>query len=77
MLIWFVRNEILHKGLKIDPILGFIKNQSKKLLPQIPNQSIRAIPAYDNSVPSSEKRPRAALHHINQHFPVLKRLRRF
>ncbi|GFT43336.1 RNA-directed DNA polymerase from mobile element jockey [Trichonephila clavipes] len=76
---WFVRNEILYKDLKIDPILDFIKNQSKKFfdrLPQIPNQSIRVIPAYDNSVPSSEKRPRAALHHIYQHFPVLKRLRR-
>ncbi|GFT24518.1 RNA-directed DNA polymerase from mobile element jockey [Trichonephila clavipes] len=76
---WFVRNEILHKDLKIDPILDFIKNQSKKFfdrLPQIPNQSIRVIPAYDNSVPSSAKRPRAALQHIYQHFPVLKRLRR-
>ncbi|GFT16546.1 RNA-directed DNA polymerase from mobile element jockey [Trichonephila clavipes] len=75
---WFVRNEILHKDLKIDPILDFIKNQSKKFfdrLPQIPNQSIRVIPAYDNSVPSSAKRPRAALHHIYQHFSVLKRLR--
>ncbi|GFX48415.1 RNA-directed DNA polymerase from mobile element jockey [Trichonephila clavipes] len=75
---WFVRNEILHKDRKIDPILDFIKNQSKKFfdrLPQIPNQSIRVIPAYDNSVPSSAKRPRAALHHIYQHFPVLKRLR--
>ncbi|GFV53951.1 putative RNA-directed DNA polymerase from transposon X-element [Trichonephila clavipes] len=49
---------------------------SKMILPQIPNQSIRVIPAYDNSVPSSAKRPRAALHHIYQHFPVLKRLRR-
>ncbi|GFX62062.1 RNA-directed DNA polymerase from mobile element jockey [Trichonephila clavipes] len=29
---WFVRNEILHKDLKIDPILDFIKNQSKKFL---------------------------------------------
>ncbi|GFW24850.1 RNA-directed DNA polymerase from mobile element jockey [Trichonephila clavipes] len=75
---WFVRNEILHKDLKIDPILDFIKNQSKKFsdrLLQIPNQSIRVIPAYDNSIPSSAKRPRAALHHIYQHFPVLKRLR--
>ncbi|GFT15531.1 RNA-directed DNA polymerase from mobile element jockey [Trichonephila clavipes] len=73
---WFVRNEILHKDLKMDPILDFIKNQSKKFfdrLPQIPNLSIRVIPAYDNS---SAKRPRAALHHIHQHFPVLKRLRR-
>ncbi|GFT85565.1 putative RNA-directed DNA polymerase from transposon X-element [Trichonephila clavipes] len=76
---WFVRSEILHKDLKIDPILDFIKNQSKKLfdrLPQILNQSLRVIPAYDNSVPSSAKRPRSALHHIYQHFPVLKRLRR-
>ncbi|GFU72880.1 uncharacterized protein TNCV_4910091 [Trichonephila clavipes] len=76
---WFVRNEILPKDLKIDPILDFIKNQSKKFfdrLPQIPNQSIRVNPACDNSVPSSAKRPRAALHHIYQHFPVLKRLRR-
>ncbi|GFY25120.1 probable RNA-directed DNA polymerase from transposon BS [Trichonephila clavipes] len=74
---WFVRNEMLHKDLKIDPILDFIKNQSKKFfdrLPQIPNQSIRVIPAYDNLVPSSAKRPRAALHHIYQHFAVLKRL---
>ncbi|GFY13453.1 putative RNA-directed DNA polymerase from transposon X-element [Trichonephila clavipes] len=74
-----IRNEILHKDLKIDPILNYIKNQSKKFfdrLPQIPNQSIRVIPAYDNSVPSSAKRPRAALHHIYHHFPVLKRLRR-
>ncbi|GFV12123.1 RNA-directed DNA polymerase from mobile element jockey [Trichonephila clavipes] len=64
---WFVRNEILHKDLKIDPILDFIKNQSKTFfgrLPQIPNQSIRVIPAYANSIPSSAKRPRAALHHI-------------
>ncbi|GFV16043.1 probable RNA-directed DNA polymerase from transposon BS [Trichonephila clavipes] len=75
---WFVRKEILHKDLKIYPILDFIQNQSKKFfdrLPQTPNQSIRVIPAYDNSVPSSAKRPRAALHHIYQHFPVLKRLR--
>ncbi|GFS48082.1 RNA-directed DNA polymerase from mobile element jockey [Trichonephila clavipes] len=73
------RNEILHKDLKIDPILDFIENPSKTFfdrLPQFPNQSIRVIPAYDNSVPSSAKRPRAALHHIDQHFPVLKRLRR-
>ncbi|GFU58007.1 uncharacterized protein TNCV_5082731 [Trichonephila clavipes] len=76
---WFVRKEILHKDLKIDPILDFIKNQSKKFFdrsPQIPNQSIRVIPAYDNSVPSSAKRPRAVFHHTYQHFPVLKRLRR-
>ncbi|GFW29500.1 hypothetical protein TNCV_744421 [Trichonephila clavipes] len=62
---WFVRNEILHKDLKIDPILDFIKNQSKKFfdrLLQIPNQSIRVIPAYDNSVPSSAKRPRPSPH---------------
>ncbi|GFU30577.1 probable RNA-directed DNA polymerase from transposon BS [Trichonephila clavipes] len=75
---WFVRSEILHKDLKIYPILDFIQNQSKKFfdrLPQTPNQSIRVIPAYDNSVPSSAKRPRAALHHIYLHFPVLKRLR--
>ncbi|GFU28496.1 RNA-directed DNA polymerase from mobile element jockey [Trichonephila clavipes] len=74
---WFVRNEILHKDLKIDPIFDFIKNQSKTFfdrLPQIPNQSIRVIPAYDISDPSSAKR--AALPHIDQHFPVLKRLRR-
>ncbi|GFW63606.1 RNA-directed DNA polymerase from mobile element jockey [Trichonephila clavipes] len=74
---WFVRNEILHKDLKIDPILDFIRNQSKRFfdrLPQIPNQSIRVIPAYGNSVQSSAKRP--SLHHIYQHFPVIKRLRR-
>ncbi|GFU00499.1 RNA-directed DNA polymerase from mobile element jockey [Trichonephila clavipes] len=55
---WFVRNEILLKDLKIDPILDFIKNQFKRFfdrLPQIPNQSIRVIPAHDNSVPSSAK----------------------
>ncbi|GFX64292.1 hypothetical protein TNCV_1500161 [Trichonephila clavipes] len=65
--------------LKIDPILDFIKDQSTKCfdrLHQIPNQSIRVIPACDNLVPSFAKRLRTALHHIYQHFPVLKRLRR-
>ncbi|GFU63228.1 probable RNA-directed DNA polymerase from transposon BS [Trichonephila clavipes] len=65
---WFVRNEILHKDLKIDPILDFFKNQSKKFfdrLHQLPNQSIRVIPAYDNSVPSSEKRQSCSSPHIS------------
>ncbi|GFV32541.1 hypothetical protein TNCV_3914521 [Trichonephila clavipes] len=62
-------SKLLHKDLRIDPILDFIKNQSTKFfnrLPQIPNQSIRVIPASDNSVSSSAKRPRAALHHLYQ-----------
>ncbi|GFV16890.1 hypothetical protein TNCV_4364901 [Trichonephila clavipes] len=60
-------------------ISKLIKNQSKKFfdrLLQIPNESIRVIPAHDNSVPSSAKRHRAAPHHMYQHFPVFKRLRR-
>ncbi|GFX41331.1 hypothetical protein TNCV_1654141 [Trichonephila clavipes] len=39
------------------------------------NLSIREIPAYDNSIPSSSKRPRAVLNHSYQHFPALKRMR--
>ncbi|GFW32094.1 RNA-directed DNA polymerase from mobile element jockey [Trichonephila clavipes] len=53
---WFVRNEILHKDLNVLPLLDFIKKQSENFfdrLPQISNESIREIPAYDNSMPSS------------------------
>ncbi|GFU83496.1 probable RNA-directed DNA polymerase from transposon X-element [Trichonephila clavipes] len=50
---------------------GFQKNPR----PRISNESIREIPAYDNSIPSSSKRPRAVLNHSYQHFPALKRMR--
>ncbi|GFX81291.1 RNA-directed DNA polymerase from mobile element jockey [Trichonephila clavipes] len=59
---WFVRNEVLHKDLNVPPLLNFIKKQSENFfnrLPQISNESIREIPAYDYSIPSSSKRPRA------------------
>ncbi|GFU21233.1 RNA-directed DNA polymerase from mobile element jockey [Trichonephila clavipes] len=75
---WFVRNEVLHKDLNFPPLLDFIKKQSENFfdrLPQISNESIREIPAYDNSIPSSSKRPRAVLNHSYQHFPGLKRMR--
>ncbi|GFX94882.1 RNA-directed DNA polymerase from mobile element jockey [Trichonephila clavipes] len=75
---WFVRNEVLHKDLNVPPLLDFIKKQSENFfnwLPQISNESIREIPAYDNSIPSSSKRPRAVLNHSYQHFPALKRMR--
>ncbi|GFV70817.1 RNA-directed DNA polymerase from mobile element jockey [Trichonephila clavipes] len=74
---WFVRNEVLHKDLNIPPLLDFIKKQSENFfdrLPQISNESIRKIPAYDNSIPSSSKRPRAVLNHSYQHFSALKRM---
>ncbi|GFV06515.1 RNA-directed DNA polymerase from mobile element jockey [Trichonephila clavipes] len=74
---WFVRNEVLHKDLNVPPLLDFIKKQSENFfnrLPQISNESIREIPAY-NSIPSSSKRPRAVLNHSYQHFPALKRRR--
>ncbi|GFV95887.1 RNA-directed DNA polymerase from mobile element jockey [Trichonephila clavipes] len=75
---WFVRNEVLHKDLNVPPLLDFIKKESENFfnrLPQISNESIREIPAYDNSIPSSSKRPRAVLNHSYQHFPALKRMR--
>ncbi|GFX02993.1 RNA-directed DNA polymerase from mobile element jockey [Trichonephila clavipes] len=75
---WFVRNEVLHKDLNVPPLLEFIKKQSENFfnrLPQISNESIREIPAYDNFIPSSSKRPRAVLNHSYQHFPALKRIR--
>ncbi|GFW97269.1 RNA-directed DNA polymerase from mobile element jockey [Trichonephila clavipes] len=75
---WFVRNEVLHKDLNVPPLLDFIKKQSQNLfnrLPQISNESNREIPAYDNSIPSSSKRPRSVLNHSYQHFPALKRMR--
>ncbi|GFV91719.1 RNA-directed DNA polymerase from mobile element jockey [Trichonephila clavipes] len=75
---WFVRNEVLHKDLHVSPLLDFIKKQSENFfnrLPQISNESIWEIAAYDNSIPSSSKRPRAVLNHSYQHFPALKRTR--
>ncbi|GFU96133.1 RNA-directed DNA polymerase from mobile element jockey [Trichonephila clavipes] len=75
---WFVRNEVLHKDLNVPPLLDFIKKQSENFfdrLLQISNESIREIPAYDNSIPSSSKRPRAVLNHSYQDFPALKRMR--
>ncbi|GFW85884.1 RNA-directed DNA polymerase from mobile element jockey [Trichonephila clavipes] len=75
---WFVRNEVLHKDLNVPPLLDFIKKQSENFfnrLPQISNESIREIPAYDNSIPISSKRARAVLNHSYQHFPALKRMR--
>ncbi|GFS92336.1 RNA-directed DNA polymerase from mobile element jockey [Nephila pilipes] len=75
---WFVRNEVLHNDLKIEPILEFLKKQSFNFfnrIPQIPNESLQQLPAYDASIASSQKRPRAALGHSYVHFPVLKRLR--
>ncbi|GFX45034.1 RNA-directed DNA polymerase from mobile element jockey [Trichonephila clavipes] len=75
---WFVRNEVLQKDLNVPPLLEFIKKLSENFfnrLPQISNESIREIPAYDNSIPSSSKRPRAVLNHSYQHFPALKRMR--
>ncbi|GFT29513.1 RNA-directed DNA polymerase from mobile element jockey [Trichonephila clavipes] len=75
---WFVRNEVLHKDLNVPPLLEFIKKRSENFfnrLPQISNESIREIPAYDNSIPSSSKRPRAVLNHSYQHFLALKRMR--
>ncbi|GFW85682.1 hypothetical protein TNCV_853321 [Trichonephila clavipes] len=42
---------------------------------EISNESIREIPVYDNSIPSSSKRPRAVHNHSYQHFPALKRMR--
>ncbi|GFX80348.1 RNA-directed DNA polymerase from mobile element jockey [Trichonephila clavipes] len=74
---WFVRNEVLYKDLNVPPLLDFIKKQSENFfnrLPQISNESIREIPGYDNSIPSSSKRPRAVLNHSYQHFPALKRM---
>ncbi|GFT34395.1 hypothetical protein TNCV_2648781 [Trichonephila clavipes] len=62
--LWFVRNEVLHRDLNVPPLLEFIKKQSENFfnrLAQISNESIREIPAYDNSIPSSSKRPRAVL----------------
>ncbi|GFT91385.1 RNA-directed DNA polymerase from mobile element jockey [Nephila pilipes] len=75
---WFVRNEVLHKDLNIEPILEFIKKQSFNFfnrIPQIPNALLQQLPAYDASIASSQKIPRAALGHSYIHFPVLKRLR--
>ncbi|GFT29822.1 RNA-directed DNA polymerase from mobile element jockey [Trichonephila clavipes] len=54
---WFVRNEVLHKDLNVPPLLDFIKKQSEKFFNQLPQ------PAYDSSISSSSKRPRAALYH--------------
>ncbi|GFX00790.1 RNA-directed DNA polymerase from mobile element jockey [Trichonephila clavipes] len=71
---WFVRNEVLHKDLNVPPLLDFIKKQSENFfnrLPQISNPG-----PYDNSIPSSSKRPRAVLNHSYQHFPALKRMRK-
>ncbi|GFW94434.1 RNA-directed DNA polymerase from mobile element jockey [Trichonephila clavipes] len=75
---WFVRNEVLHKDLNVPPLLDLIKKQSVNFFnrsPQISNGSIREIPAYDNSIASSSKRPRIVLNHSYQHFPALKRIR--
>ncbi|GFV68961.1 RNA-directed DNA polymerase from mobile element jockey [Trichonephila clavipes] len=63
---WFVRNEVLHKDLNVPPLLDFIKKQSENFfnrLPQIPNESIKEIPTYDLSIPSSSERSRAVLNH--------------
>ncbi|GFV42713.1 hypothetical protein TNCV_840681 [Trichonephila clavipes] len=76
---WFVRNEVLHKDLNFPPLFDFIKKQSKNFfnrLPQISNESIREIRAYENSILSSSKRPRAVFNHVYQHFPALKRMRK-
>ncbi|GFX95373.1 hypothetical protein TNCV_3684251 [Trichonephila clavipes] len=62
-----VRNEVLRKDLNVPPLLDyFIKKESENFfnwLPQISNESIKEMPAYDNSIPSSSKRPRAVLNH--------------
>ncbi|GFW57196.1 ATP-dependent RNA helicase DHX8 [Trichonephila clavipes] len=42
---------------------------------QIPNESIREILAYGNSIPSSTKRPRTIINKTYQHLPTLKRMR--
>ncbi|GFU78383.1 RNA-directed DNA polymerase from mobile element jockey [Trichonephila clavipes] len=75
---WFIENEVLHKDLNVPLLLDFIKKQSENFfnrLPHISNESIRGIPAYDNSIPSSSKRPRAVLNHSYQYSPALKRMR--
>ncbi|GFU09285.1 RNA-directed DNA polymerase from mobile element jockey [Trichonephila clavipes] len=75
---WFVRNEVLHKDVNVPPLIDFIKKQSENFfdrLPPISNESIQETSAYDNSIPSSSKRPRAVFNHSYQHFPALKRMR--
>ncbi|GFT12534.1 RNA-directed DNA polymerase from mobile element jockey [Trichonephila clavipes] len=73
----FFRNEVLHKDLNVPPFLDFVKKQSENFfnrLPQISNESIREIPAYDKFIPSSSNRPIAVLNYSCQHFPALKRM---
>ncbi|GFW41787.1 RNA-directed DNA polymerase from mobile element jockey [Trichonephila clavipes] len=74
---WFVRNEVIYRDLKIKPFLPHIKDLSKRFfdkLPNVPNELISNQPAYDPTVPSSQKHPRALLDHEFINFPQAKRL---
>lgn len=60
----FVRNEVIHKDLKIDSIFTFSRKLKEKFflkIEQIPNPTLHTLPGYDSSIPSSAKRPRAQL----------------
>ncbi|CAL1267288.1 unnamed protein product [Larinioides sclopetarius] len=74
---WYVRRKLIHKDLKIKPVLDFMTINSKRFydkIPQIPNELLKIKP-YNPSAPSSRKRPRAVLDYTYSSFPSLKRRR--
>ncbi|GBL79275.1 hypothetical protein AVEN_92491-1 [Araneus ventricosus] len=66
---WYVRRKLIHKYLKIDPVLDFMKIISKKFFETV----LLQLPPYDPAVPSSRKRPRAMLDYTYENFPTIKR----